>query len=348
MKLFYYILICIFFISILTAQNFVPPYEVNKKIVVNNTVLAKVADKTITTYDVMKKLDLAFNHSFPDLIDSDAARFQFYMTGWQQTLEELVNNQLILLEASKKELKITDAEIREEVQMRYGPNVMVNLDKEGLTFEDVFKLAKEDMIIQRMMYYFVRARADQKTTPSAIRNAYRLYCKENPPKETWSYYIISIKSTDEKAAQEAAQKALSLFKEKALDPKELENFIKDIEKNYINCQISISNLYKVTNKEIASSQQKILNNLVKNSYSDIICQTSRSSNKKINRIFYLKDYERKETESFEEISNKLKDNLLNIALIEESEKYFKKLKEQYHVDRNPNLSKDFVPFSIEQ
>jgi len=349
MKYFCSLLISVFFVfSILNAQNTFAPYEINTKIIVKNTILAKVANKAITTYDIMKKLDILFNRSYPDLIDSNTARFQFYLSGWQQTLEEIINNQLILIEASKKDLKITDAEIREEVEMRYGPNVMINLEKINLSYEDALKTVKEEMIIQRMMYYFIKAKADQKITPSAIRNAYRLYCKENPPLETFSYYLISIRSIDDKTAQEAAAKTLLFFKEKNTSPKELEISIKEIEKNYKNCQISISNLYKVTNKEIAVSQQKILSNLEKNSYSDIICQTSRTTNKKINRIFYLKDYERKEIQTFSEISNQLKENLLNTALIEESNKYFTKLKNQYHIYKNPNISKDFIPFSIQQ
>lgn len=348
MKIFSYIFISTFLcFSLLKAQNPLTGCDSNQNITVNNTILAKVADKAISTYDVMKKLEIAFTRSFPDLIDSKPARFQFYTAGWQRTLEELINNELILMEAVKKELKISDAEIREEIELKFGPNVMLNLNKANISYEDAMKMTKDEMLIQRMMYYFIKTKADQKITPSAIRNAYRLYCKENPPIETWSYYTISIKSADDKTSKEVAEKALTLFKEKALDPKDLETSLKDIEKTYENCQITISNLYNVTSKEIAASQQKILNSLQKNSYSDLICQTSRSTNKKTNRIYYLKDYEKKETQSFEEVSNKLKENLLNQALVEESEKYFTKLKEQYQVDRNPNITKDFTPFSFE-
>jgi hypothetical protein len=258
----------------------------------------------------------------------------------------MINNQLILFEATKKELKITDAEVREEVEMRYGPNTIINLVNLGLTYDEALKMTKEDMIIQRMMYYFIKVKADQKITPSAIRSAYRLYCRENPPLETWSYYTISIKSDDDISSQKTAEEIHALLKEKSQDPKEIEDLFSDIKNNHKNCQISISNLFKVNSKEIATSQQKILSNLKINSYSDIICQTSRTTNKKIHRLFYLKDYEKKDTETFEEKSNKLKEELLNKALAEEFANYFTKLKKQYHVEKNPIISNDFVPFSL--
>jgi len=349
MKIYPYILASLIFISsfVYAQPSYNPAFEMNANINTKNTILAKVADKAITAYDVKKRLDIFFNRSFPDLIESTTARYQYYISGWQHTLDDMINNQLMLIDAEKKELKITDGELREEIETRYGPNVMINLEKINLTYEEALKATKEEMILQRMMYYFIKAKADQKITPSAIRNAYRLYCNENPPQQIWSYHVISIRSDDDKLSSEIAQKTLALLKEKNTNPKELEELIKELEKDSKNCKINLSKLYSVNNKEISSSQQKILSSLEKNSYSDIVCQTSRSTKKKINRIFYLKDYEKKETESFVEMSSKLKDQLLNTTLLEESDKYFAKLKNQYHVEKNPNISKDFVPFVIE-
>jgi hypothetical protein len=318
----------------------------NGNIKINNTVLAKVADKTISTYDVMKKLELSFNRAFPDLLTSIPSRYQFYMSGWQQILEELINNELILLDASKKEIKITDAEIREEVENRYGPNVVVTLQKLNLSHDEAFKITKQEMIVQRMLYFFIRSKADQKTTPSSIKNAYRLYAEQNPPKETWNYKVISIKSNDEKLSNEIASKAYDLLKEKKEDPKEFENQLKDFEKDYPNAKISISNLYSVTNKEISSQHQKVLKSLLSNSYSEVVNLPTRT-NDKIFRIFYLKDLETKLTETFDEMYSKLKDQLTQEALIKESENYFSKLKKLYHVEKSPFITKDFIPFTIE-
>ncbi|MFA6118357.1 MAG: SurA N-terminal domain-containing protein [Parachlamydiales bacterium] len=349
MKFLLYIFTILFIGSSLSAaNNFQPPaYEMNASIKVNNNVLAKVADKTITSYDVMKKLEIGFNRAYPDLINSNSARYQFYITGWPHALDELINNQLILIDASKKELKVTDAELREEIESRFGPNVLTNLQKINLTHEEALKITKEEMIIQRMMYFFIKSKADQSITPSAIRNAYRLYCNENPPKETWEYNIVSIKSNDEKTSSDASLKVFELLKEKNSDPIEFESSLKDIEKNFLNCKISISPLYTVTNKEISSSNQKILSSLQKNSYSQIINQSNKTSKDNSYRIFYLKNYEKKLTESFDEMSKNLKDQLLQKALYEESERYFTKLKKLYHVEKSQIITKDFVPFTLE-
>jgi len=327
------------------TNSYAPDIEMNVKFKINNAILAKVADKTITAYDVMKKLELNFNKAYPDLLNSPSARYQFYLSGWQATLEELINHQLILLDATSKELKITDSEIKEEVEIKYSPNHMVNLKNLNLSYDEVIKLTQEEMIVHRMLYYFVKAKADQKITPAAIRSAYHLYCIENPAKETWSYYIIT---TDCIADKETSEKVLSLIREINQDPQDMQNLLSEIEKKYQNCKISISQLYKADNKELSTSLQKILNNLKTNTYSDIITQTNKAKNKKVLRIFYLKDYEKKEIESFHEISNKLKEKLLQKALLEESEKYFAKLKKKYPVEKNENISKDFLPFIVEQ
>jgi len=344
MKFFLYIISSL--VAIAGFAQFEPSYEMKAGIKINNTVLAKVAEKTITTYDVMKRLEINFNRSFPDLLNSVPSRYQFYMTGWQHALDELIDNELILIDSSKKELKISDAEIREEIENKYGPNVATTLQKMGVSHEEAIKTTKEEMIIQRMMYYFIKSKADQKITPSAIKNAYRIFTQENPPKEIWNYKVISIKSNDEKISNEVALKAYNLLKAKNEDPQQFETELKDIEKDNPNLKISISNLYSLTNKEISTSHQKVLSSLQNNSYSEIINQQSKS-NDKIFRIFYLKDFEKKLPPTFDEIYNKLKEELTQKALIEESENYFSKLKKLYHVEKSSFINKDFVPFTIE-
>ncbi|NGX63336.1 MAG: Chaperone SurA [Candidatus Anoxychlamydiales bacterium] len=342
-KILVSLLVCFSFAS---ANNFMNPQMDNAQISVNNTVLAKVDSKAITALDIKKKLDIAFERSFSDLVDSNSARFQFYQTGWKQILDEVINNELILADAEKREFKITDAELSEEMENRFGPNIMSNLQKFNLSYEDAQKMLSEEMIIQRMMYYFVKAKADQVVTPVAIRNSYRLYIKENPAKQILSYHVISIRCDDKALAKKFAEKAHTLLKEKNIDPKDLENDLKDLEKSYKNSSISVSNLYKLDSKDIAISQRKVLLELEKNTYSGISSQVSRINNKEVHRIFYLKDTENIETKTFDEMAQELKNNLMEKHMLQEAEKYFAKLKTQYHVEKFYINSNEFIPFSL--
>ncbi|MBN2479456.1 MAG: SurA N-terminal domain-containing protein [Parachlamydiales bacterium] len=324
-----------------------PSYEMPTNLNVKNTILAKVQDKTITVYDVIQKMDSTFQKSFPDLIDSFQSRMQFYVTGWRQTLEDLINLQLIILDASKKELKVTDAEVREEIENRYGPNIMINLKKNNLSYEDALKVTKEDMIMQRMMWYFVRNKADQKITPSAIRNAYRLFCLENPNKDIYKYHVISITANNEKEQIDLSEKISKLLKEENKDPLDYKQDFEKLENLYKDSKITVSNLFEVSSKEISASHKTALQNLEKFSYSDIFTQTSRYNNKKVSRIFYLKEKEIKLTEPFNQMANKLKEELTQKALNEEANKYFEKLKKDYSIEKNPQVaSKEYMPFSF--
>ncbi|NGX49372.1 MAG: hypothetical protein K940chlam5_00970 [Candidatus Anoxychlamydiales bacterium] len=332
---------------ILNANDFRnSPMEQNANINVNNTVLAKVEDRAITALDVKKKLDIAFERSFTDLIDSKSARFQFYQSGWPQVLDEVINNELVLLDAKKREFTISDAELTEEMENKYGPNIIANLQRVNLTLEEAQKMLSEEMIIHRMLYYFVRSKAEQNVTPNKIKNSFQLYIKENPSQEIYSYNVISVRCDDNKIANLAANKVHLLLKEKNQNPKELEDTLKEIEKEYKNCSINVSNLYKTSSKDLSLSHKNILKDLEKNNFSDISSQVSRINNKQISRIFYLKDLEKIEAKTFDEISNELKTKLVEKELLQVGNNFFNKLKKEYLVE-NKVISKDFCPFTFE-
>ncbi|NGX40881.1 MAG: hypothetical protein KR126chlam4_00712 [Candidatus Anoxychlamydiales bacterium] len=348
MKFFIKFLIpLIAFSPILNANDYRnSPMEKNANINVNNTVLAKVEDRAITALDVKKKLDIAFERSFTDLIDSKSARFQFYQSGWLQVLDEVINNELILLDAKKREFTISDAELKEEMENRYGPNIISNIQKQNLTLEEAQKMLSDEMVIHRMVYYFVRSKAEQNITPSKIKNSYQLYLKETPSQEIYSYNVISIRCDDNKLANLAANEVHLLLQEKNQDPKELEDTLKGIEKDYKNSTINVSNLYKTSSKDLSVSHKTILKDLKKNEFSDITSQVSRINNKQISRIFYLKDLEKIEAKTFDEISNELKTKLIEKELGHVGENFFNKLKKEYLVE-NKISSKDFCPFTFE-
>ncbi len=344
-KLFIF-LICIS--SILNANDFIveSPIEKNANIIVNNTILAKVEDRAITTLDIKKKLDLAFERSFPDLIHSKSARFQFYQSQWHQVLDELINNELILIDAKKRELTIPDAELKEEMENRYGPNIISNLQKLNLSLEEAQKMLADEMIIHRMIYYFVRAKAEQNVTPSKIKHSYQLYLKENPTQDIFTYNVISIRCDDETISNLAAKRVHLLLQEKNQDPKELKNLLKEIEKEYKNCTINVSNLYTVSSKDLVTSHKNILKSLKKNEFSNVFFQESKINNKKVAKIFYLKDLKKIEAKSFDEISNDLKAKLLEQELLQIGKNFFDKLRKEYLVENKINL-KDFCPFTFE-
>ncbi|OGN60126.1 MAG: hypothetical protein A3F40_05090 [Chlamydiae bacterium RIFCSPHIGHO2_12_FULL_27_8] len=332
----------ILFATTLLFSNPMMPRYMNRepdKIYINNTILAKVGDETISVYDVKKQLDLNFSKSFPDLQDSISAKFQFYSTGWEQILEELINTKLILLDAQKKELKISDAEIREELENRYGPNILTNLQMKELTYDEAFKNIKEEFIMQRMLWYFVRSKAFQKATPEAIKHSYRMHAKKNPAYKFFSYHTISFK-TEDKGKTEILNKFISEIKEKTLGIEEAKNLL---EKEYKNSNIVISPIYQQKSIDLSKSYQEVLTNLGKNEFS--LPLESNRNNSYTYKVFYLVNIENKEAENFSSVSNKLKDEIMQKAIVDESENYFNRLKKENPVER-VILPSNFKPFEI--
>src|SRR3990167_11079476 len=92
------------------------------KIAVQNSILTKVNGKTISMMDVKKKMDMAFHQNYPHLTHSNPARVQFYEVAWKKTLMDMIDNELILSDATDKEIKLTDGEVREALEERFAPN----------------------------------------------------------------------------------------------------------------------------------------------------------------------------------------------------------------------------------
>jgi len=335
--------LCLFILSTLCAELPIVNYSDNHKIGTQNSILAKVNGTTISMLDVKKKLDLAFHQFYPNLAESNEARFQFYQTSWRPVLMELIDNELILADATDKEIKVTDAEVREELENRFGPNVMTTLDRVGITYEESWKLIKNEIIVRKMTWWFIHSKAISSVTPQEIRQGYRLYLKEHPSYTEWKYRVITIRGPEPKAlAQELYEKILS-------SSEQIEDLLKEFEKTHEGSLVSLSNEYISTDAKLASSHREALAPLSSGSYGSPIEQTTRDQ-KKVCRIFHLKEKTDHTAPSFEELSPKLKNELLQKASMEISETYLGKLRKHYRFDSahlKETLPEDFQPFTLE-
>lgn len=317
---------------------------------VNNAILARVNGNTISVLDVIKKMDLAFHQSYPQLIESKEARFQFYQTGWKSILNEMIHMELILADSVAKELKLTDGEIREEIESRFGPNIMSTLDKIGLTFDEAWKLIKNEMTVQRMKWYFVNSKALTSVTPKLVRQKYLEYCDANPAKETWQYQVLSIRSEDKQKMEELGKRLYDVLQAEVPESSEIFQGLDKITADYPECTMQLSSEYSMETQNLSASHREILSKLTPNSISKPIIQTSRADNKNISRIFYLKNHQIDKPPTFDEISSRLENELLNQVAFQESQNYMEKLKKLYGDGRDfqEKLPDDFAPFSMPQ
>jgi hypothetical protein len=335
-------LLALFITASISASAIPGPQE---KIAVQNSILAKVEGKTISMMDVKKKMDYFFFQHYPNLADNEQARLQFYEMSWRQVLMEMIDHELILADAEEKQVKLTDGEIREQMEERFGPHVMKNLDQIGLTHDEAWKMMRDEMIVQRMNWWFAHSKAVQSVTPQDIRQAYRFYLKDHPSFSEWKYQVVSIRA--EKADETLANQVYALLSSKNSKPEDIAAELKALEKPGVKIQISPE--YIAKDIELSEAHKAALASLEPNHYSKPSLQTGRDK-KIVYRCFYLAEKTEHPAAAFETLSAQLKNNLVQKAVAKESKNYLEKLRNRYGYDTaslNKSLPEDFHPFSIQ-
>lgn len=317
------------------------------QIVVQNRILATVNGKTISVMDVMKKMDLFLARSYPEYSKSNVHRHQFFTQNWRRTLNQIIDNELIVADATKLEMKIEDAEIREIIHERFGPNVIARLDELGVSFDEAWALIHAEIATQRMTWYRVHSKAMHRVGPQSIKIAFREHISRNPPKEEWKYQVLSIRAKTEQLGSIYAQKAFALIKNEPLPFEELAKIL--TEKNDSNPEITVtvSDEYCVEGKDLSESHKAIICNLTPGTYSEPTPQVSRDKSI-VHRIFFLKEHLVSALPKFDSLVENLQDELIQKEVEQEFPLYISKLRKQFNFDEKTldSIPADFQPFSI--
>ena len=322
------------------------PYDEPQEIVIYNRIVAKVNGKSLSVIDVMKKMDLFLQRYYPDHASSKFARFQYYSKQWRETLSQMIDQELMLADAEHLELKVTDAEVREEVLSRFGPNIMATLDGIGMTYEEARTQIYNEMVVHRIMWYRVHSKALNTVNPQDIKEAYRQFCQKNPPLEKWRYQVLSIRSLQRAIGEDLAARAFTLLAGKHVEWEILPSQLKTDDETIT---VSLSPELEGDEKGLAGSHKEVLKQLKPGNFSSPLAQVSRADNSVVFRIFFLKDHQRQETPAFEKMSEELKEELIQQAVSKQTTHYISKLRERLGYDEKQMLEvlpSDFQPFVI--
>jgi hypothetical protein len=125
--------------------------------------------------------------------------------------------------------------------------------------------------------------------------------------------------------------------------------LKEIAESYKDCSVAISPEYTANHLKLSDAHKSALSDLTEKQYSKPITQTSRVENKTIARIFYLSQKKDFPAPPFEELSQKLKGELIQKAIAAESDRYIMKLRKHYGYDAShlqESLPDTLTPFSL--
>lgn len=319
--------------------------EESAELVIFNRILAKVNSKTISVVDVMKKMDLFLQKNYPQHANSKMSRYQFYSSQWRDFLTQMIDTELMIADAEKLEVKVTEAEVREEILNRFGPNIMPTLDQLAVSYEECKQMIRDEMIVQRMMWFRVNSKVLARINSQDVKEAYKQYCAENPELEEWQYQVLSIRSPDKSVGETLAARASELLSSQ-IDLSALSQQLSSPDEA---TTISLSPEMQADEKSISSSHKEVLTTLSENSFSQPIAQVSRVDNSTVYRIFHLKKHSRKELPPFEKMAEQLKDHLLQQAANKENSHYLLRLRERLGYDEKhmtETLPSDFQPFAL--
>ena len=338
----------ILFIVLLPFFAFSSPMlgDQEPELIINNRILARVNDKAISVVDVMKKMDVYLARAYPEQTHSTVERYQFYNQSWRQTLNQIIDQELILADAEKLEMKISDADVRETLHARFGPNVMESLDHLGLTFSEAWHMLYSEMAVQRMSWYRVQSKGLQKIGPQVIKKAFQEHLASHPPKENWKYQVLSIRGATKQLGSIYAQKAHSLIRNESISFAEIAKQLQ--ENSDPSIAVNVSDEYDIEGKDLSESHKAVLCSLKENSYSEPITQVSRFDQSIVHRIFYLKGHAVEKPPTFDSMVETLQDALVQKEIDDTYPVYLEKLRRKFNFDNGQiaDLANGFEPFSL--
>jgi len=336
-----YITFCLLFFSCFIYAN--EP----DSIIVNNRILVKVNGKTISVLDIMKKMNVLLNQMFPEYADSTEARFQFFATQWKAMLAQMIDHELILADAEKLEVKIKDADIREKLQERFGPNVVANLEDLGISYDEAREMVRTDLIVQRMTWLRIHSKAILSINPKDIKEAYRIYCVNNAPQDEWKYQSLSIRSSVPEQAEALSKKAYDLLEQGKSGLLAVAEELKLLDDCTPDTAITVSQEFCVLEKDLSDSHKAVLTTLAPGTFSQPLAQVSKD-HQSLQRIFQLKEHISTSLPKFETLADKLEDQLIQKAITEETTLYIFKLRNRFGFDNSQlmEIPDSFEPFTF--
>ncbi len=335
------------FISLVCCRMEAEAEETSQRrpsVIVENRVLATVRDQVITVMDVMKKLDMVFCQQFPQYRAVPEARYEFYRSNWRRVLEELVDRQLIMSLAEEKQFSVTNGDIREELEEAFGPNVMMNLYEEGLSLHDVHEMMKADILLRRIIFFYVHAPVLHAITPDVLRSAYQHRVNELKGKEGWIWRTVTVKAKGKDCPKAMADKVWKLLEQDRLP---MEKVVAQLP-NEIECQVSSP--FRSEHKEVAPGIQDILEKLPLNSFSEPLPFTVRNDPHQCWRCYIVDERFSATVPTFQEVEEVIRQDLAAPEIAKKTIAFFEELRKQYHVQHlfTSEQLLAFEPFQLKQ
>ncbi len=316
----------------------------------NHWVLAKPNGHPITTLDLAKRLEVVFYQNYPDYASSQQARLQFYSQAWRELLNDQIDNQLMLLDAEEKHVKVADGDVRQELEQMFGPNVVATIDELGLTYTEAVEMIREDLTVQQMRGAMIHARASMAITPERLQETYEKFATNFTPVDRCKYQMLTIRHGNEATAREAAAVANRLAGEGLTLEEIYDKMDNERREGKLagTLSIRVSELEERPVPSLATAYRDQLTEMTVGTTSGAIEQKSRSGDA-VFRLFHLASWTEDELPLFDDVVDQIYSALLQNEVGDKQEIYLGKLRHQYGITEEylaTMIPDAFTPFTL--
>ena len=318
------------------------------KLKVDNRILINLNGTPISVMDVVQKMDAILQREYPEYAESDRAKYEFYTASWRPVLRDMIDKELILFDAERMEMEISNGEVRRELNDMFGPNVMGTLEEYGMSFDEAWELVRTDMLVRRMMMIRVNMKAVTKLLPKDIRSAYNDYLQANPGGGRWVYRVATIRDPDQERGSQIAA-ALEGYLSDGLDLEEAAEALTAAGELSTESSIKVSDRFDQEESAVSPAYRDVIGDLAAGSHSAPVAQQSRATGRTVYRVFEVMDKTVIEPPSLKELEEVLKNQLIEAAVAKETENYLNKLHSDFMLQEhvlNELIPPSLHPFSI--
>lgn len=327
-----------------------PRLGVQPRLRVHNRVLVTVLGKPITVLDVQKKLDTQFYAQFPQYRDRPEAKYEFLQVRWRDAMDELINQELILEDASERELDVPDGDVREELIRRFGADLALAMEQMNLHLDEVWDMVKLELKSQKMIGGMVFFPAFTEVTPERVKEAYDIALKESQGKEECTYRILTVRGADSHATEAVAQRAYSMLASQGPDTAvAVVKVIQEDDQIPAGVTCSLSEEYRTPVRNLSAGHREVLDKLQVGAFSTPVAQRSRADQQNVQRIFVLTGRDSKAPPPFQLAAQGIQDRLAQKRAETLHDQYMQDLRARYGLTPDymaQLVPADFKPFEL--
>ncbi len=292
----------------------------------NNTILAHVGKKAITALDVKREMDRQLYLFDNTVFNNPEVVFSHYNQNWKYTLKKIVQDELMLLEAEALQFSIPPQEITKKTTELYGENPVPLYQLLSITPDEAKDHGKRELYSMYLTYFKVWDKCNVEATPKEVQKAYQSFIKDLPKNDKWIYQAMYVQGKDEQSVKKASESISQMLQEGHYS--NLASIVDRLSAGN-ELKVGMSKDITLTTKELSPSLLAVLENLEVGMMSDVI--TGKSAGNYTGKVLHLKEIKREPIPEFSDISDQLKNSIVNTASEQISEKYFTGLVKKYGV-----------------